>query len=50
MEDFDLNLILFPLAMVLVAIVLFLGIYLVIKLIQGKGKVIRALNMSLFSV
>ncbi|MBU1102701.1 hypothetical protein KJ853_03550, partial [Patescibacteria group bacterium] len=50
MEDFNLNLILFPLAMVLVAIVLFLGIYLVIKLMQGKGKVIRALNMSLFLV
>jgi len=50
LEGFDLNLILFPAAMVLVAIVLFLGIYLAIKLVQGKGKVIRALNMTLFLV
>ncbi len=48
--DLDLNLILFPLAMVLLAIVVFLGVYLVIKLIQGKGKVIRAMNMTLFLV
>lgn len=49
-QQFDLNLILFPLAMVLLAIVLFLGVYLLIKLIQGKGKVVRALNMSLFLI
>ena len=50
LEGFDFNLILFPLAMVLVTIVLFLGIYLAIKLVRGKGKVIRALNMTLFLV
>lgn len=50
MQQFDLNLILFPLTMVILAIVIFLGIYLVIKLIQGKGKVVRALNMTLFLV
>ncbi len=36
--------------MVLFVVVLSLGIYLIIKLIQGKGKVIRALNMTLFLV
>ena len=46
----DFNLILFPLAVVLAIIAVFLGVYLLIKLIQGKGKIIRALNMSLFLV
>ncbi len=50
MEAFDLNLILFPLTMVLFFIVVFLSLYLVVKLIQGKGRVVRALNMSLFLV
>ncbi len=50
MDTFDLNLILFPLTMVIFFIVVFLTIYLVIGLIRGKGKVIRALNMSLFLV
>jgi len=50
MEGFDLNLILFPLAIALSAIVAALGIYLAVKLVQGKGKVIRALNMTLFLV
>lgn len=49
-EVFDLNLILFPLAMLLLAIVVFLGIYLAFKLVQGKGKVVRALNMALFMI
>ncbi len=48
--DTDLNLILFPLAMVLLALVAFLGVYLLVKLVQGKGRIVRALNMTLFSV
>ena len=47
---FDLNLFLFPLAVVLFIVVVILGVYLAIKLIQGKGKVIRALNMALFLI
>src|SRR3989339_2043656 len=50
MDTFYLNLILFPLTMALFFLMVFLGGYLVYKLIQGKGKVIRALNMILFSV
>ena len=50
MDTFDLNLILFPLTMVLSAIVVFLGVYVVISLIRNKGRLVRALNMSLFLV
>lgn len=50
MDSFDLNLILFPLTMALFFIVAFLAIYLVVAMIKGKGKVVRAMNMSLFSV
>ncbi|HRY52625.1 MAG TPA: type IV secretion system DNA-binding domain-containing protein [Candidatus Portnoybacteria bacterium] len=50
MDSFDLNLILFPLTMVLFFIVASLAIYLIVAMIKGKGKVIRAMNMSLFSV
>ena len=50
MANFDLNLILFPATMVLFFIVAFLGVYLLVKLAQGKGKITRALNMSLFLV
>lgn len=48
--EFDLNLILFPLTAILFFIVVFLAIYLIISLIRGKGRVIRALNMFLFLV
>jgi hypothetical protein len=47
---FDLNLVLFPLTMVLFFLVVFLGFNIFVKLAQGKGKMIRALNMSLFLV
>jgi len=50
LDTFDLNLILFPLTMVLFFILVFLSLYFFYKLIQGKGKVVRALNMVLFSV
>ncbi len=50
MEGFDLNLILFPLAILLLFLVIAIGVYLAIKMAQGKGKVIRALNMTLFLV
>jgi len=36
--------------MVLFVIVVFLGLYLLVKLWQGKGRITRALNMSLFLV
>jgi len=48
--ELDINLILFPLTMVLFVIVVFLGLYLLVKLWQGKGRITRALNMSLFLV
>ena len=50
MGELDINLILFPLTMVLFVIVVFLGLYLLVKLWQGKGRITRALNMSLFLV
>ncbi|MBU3901060.1 type IV secretion system DNA-binding domain-containing protein [Patescibacteria group bacterium] len=50
MDTFDLNLILFPLTMTLFFIVIFLGLYAVVSLIKNKGKIIRAMNMSLFMV
>lgn len=50
MDSLDLNLILFPLTMVLFFIVVFLGIYVVVSLIKNKGKIVRAMNMSLFLV
>ncbi len=50
MDSFDLNLILFPLTMVLFFIVVFLAIYVGVALIKGKGKIVRAMNMSLFLV
>lgn len=50
MDSFDLNLILFPLTMVLFFIVVFLAIYVMVGLIKNKGKLVRAMNMSLFSV
>lgn len=50
MDSFDLNLILFPLTMSLFFLMVFLGCYFFYKLIQGKGKITRSLNMVLFSV
>jgi len=50
MDNFDLNLILFPLTMVLFFIVVFLAVYVVVSLIKNKGKIVRAMNMSLFMV
>ena len=50
MATFDLNLILFPLTMAILALVVFLGVYFFIKLIQGKGQVTRAMNMALFAI
>ena len=50
MDTFDLNLILFPLTMVLFFIVVILAAYVVISLIRNKGRLVRALNMSLFLV
>ncbi len=49
-ETLDLNLILFPATVVLAFIVAFLGCYLLVKLVQGKGRITRALNMTLFLV
>lgn len=50
MDNFDLNLILFPLTMALFFIVVILGLYFLISVIRGKGSVTRAINMSLFLV
>lgn len=50
MSNFDLNLILFPLTMVISVIVVFLGIFMALRLIRGRGRVVRALNMVLFMV
>lgn len=50
MNSFDLNLILFPLTMALFFVVVLLVLYSLALMIKGKGRIVRAMNMSLFLV